>query len=543
MKGGGGGGGGGDKLGRSKQPPELPRLRLLFVGVGCFLFFLVFLLSSRRDATIISRTSRNFQVDVLPRQGEVKGEAGPKEPGRDAGGGATPGSDEPAPAAGAGEAAVRDNPGHVTATAQASPPPHPPEHDKPDEKQQARQHDVASDASSGNRPPLCDLSDARADVCYLAGDIRMDARASAFVVVDPAAGGANGTATFKVRPYARKGDVTSMSRVTEVTVRATADAAAAPRCTATHTSPAVVFSVSGYSGNIFHDFSDVLVPLYTTAQRYRGDVQLVLADAASWWLAKYGALVRELSRHAPLDLAAAGAGGEVHCFRHAVVGLRAHRELIIEPARSPDGLAMPDFARFLRRALSLPRDAPTRPGGGGGGGEARRKPRLLVISRRGTRLLLNTDAVVRAAEEVGFEVAVDGLDAAGDIAPVARLVNSFDAMVGVHGAGLTNMVFLPPAATVVQIVPWGGLRWIARLDFGDPAEAAGLRYVQYEVAVEESTLKDKYPRDSEIFANPTALHKKGFTFMRHTFLNGQDIIVDVDRFRAVLVQAFKNLTK
>ena len=197
---------------------------------------------------------------------------------------------------------------------------------------------------------------------------------------------------------------------------------------------------------------------------------------------------------------------------------------------------MPDFTMFLRRALSLPRHAPTRPG--------RRKPRLLVVSRRGTRLLLNANAVARAAEEVGFEAVVSELSAAGgDIARAGRLVNSFDALVGVHGADLTNMVFLPPGAAMVQIVPWGGLRWIARLDFGEPAAAMGLRYIQYEVAVHESTLKDKYPRDHEVFTNPTALHRKGFTFVRRTFLNGQDIIVDVDRFRPVLLQALENLAQ
>ena len=54
------------------------------------------------------------------------------------------------------------------------------------------------------------------------------------------------------------------------------------------------------------------------------------------------------------------------------------------------------------------------------------------------------------------------------------------------------------------------------MGFGDTAEAMGLRYVQYEVAVHESSLRDKYPRDHEIFTNPTAMHRKGFKFLRHT---------------------------
>ncbi|CAO2193365.1 unnamed protein product [Urochloa humidicola] len=538
--------------------------RVLFVAVGCFLFFLVFLLSSRPDAAVVldahgggvrpqqGRGGRHGHLQQSAEQsndmaatergernhGEVARDAAAAEEGRERNAFAvTRNSDEQVqPAA---DDPDKDKSSPAAAAVQTTPPP----------------HGLPGDISFTTRAdsvehllwrPLCDTSGSRADVCDLAGDVRMDANASAFVVV----GGAGDEHTYRVRPYPRKGDATSMGRVTELTVRAASAATGPPpppRCTATHVEPAIVFSIGGYAGNLFHDFTDILVPLYGAAASFRGGALLVVADASPRWLARYGAVLHALSpRHAPLYLAAAAAAGEVHCFRRAVVGLHARRELMIEPERGTDGIAagMPEFTRFLRRALSLPRDAPTRPGAAGS-----RKPRLLIVSRRGTRLLLNADAVARAAAEVGFEVAVSELSAvaaaAGDdgVARVARLVNSFDALVGVHGADLTNMVFLPAGAAVVQIVPWGGLQWIARMDFGDPAEAMGLRYIQYEVAVHESTLKDKYPRDHEIFTNPTALHRKGFTFMRNTFLKGQDIVVDVDRFRKVLVQALENLNQ
>ncbi|XP_062202988.1 alpha-1,3-arabinosyltransferase XAT3-like [Phragmites australis] len=614
-------GGVGDKAGRGgRLPPALrlesQRFRLLSIVVGCFLFCLVFLLSSRPDATafVISQSNhvsprasledarrpavktlrssagfgRDFHVDILPAQqgqgeshghlrqsveqnndkavtewvrdtviveerSDVEGEAEPNEAERGSNAAASTSSSDEHAAPGV-EKAAEDDAVRTTA-AQPAVETTSTRLDQPEEKHQVggqiklqeqparpRQQQEESKESTRpgdqkTRPPLCDFADFRSDVCDFAGDIRMDANASAFVVVNPA-GGASGQMTHRVRPYPRKGDETCMGRVTEITVRATADAAAAPRCTRTHTAPAVVFSIGGYTGNIFHDFSDVIVPLYNTVQRYRSDVQLVMANVDSWWLVKYDKLLRELSRHAPLDLSKAGASGEVHCFGHAVVSLRAHRELIIERERSLDGLSTLDFTRFLRRALSLPRDAPTRLGDGTG-----RKPRLLIISRRRTRILLNLDAVVRAAEEVGFEAIVNESDVANDIAQVGRLINSCDALVGVHGAGLTNTMFLPPGATMVQIVPWGGLQWMARADYGEPAEAMGLRYIQYEVAVGESTLKDKYPRDHEIFTNPTALHKKGFMFIRQTLMDGQDITVDVSRFREVLLQVLNNLAQ
>jgi len=615
MKGGG--------RGRLQQPlrVESQRFRLLSIVGGCFVFCLVFLLSSRPDATAFDtvspraslegarrpaavktlRTSSaagsggDFQVDILPQQQggslrqSVEQSAGDKtatewvrdtviveersdaeaseaaaEPEEAA---ESNPDDQPAPGTrsrgnepGAEEKKVRDDATVVTTAAAAAQPaaettataPDRPEgkpraagggqsklQEQPARQPQEERHDEPARSGGGDHhqkqlPPLCDFSDFRSDICDMAGDIRMDANASAFVVVDPASG-AGGGQWHRVRPYPRKGDETCMGRITEVTVRSTGGDA--PRCTREHAAPAVVFSIGGYTGNIFHDFSDVLVPLYTTAHRYGGDVQLVMANVASWWLVKYDRLLHALSRHAPLDLARAGAAGEVHCFRRAVVSLRAHKELIIERARSADGLATPDFTRFVRRALSLPRDAPTRLGDGTG-----RKPRLLVISRHRTRLLLNLDAVVRAAEEVGFEAVVNESDVGNDISQVGALINSCDALVGVHGAGLTNMVFLPPGATLVQIVPWGGLQWMARADYGDPAEAMGLRYIQYEVAVGESTLKDKFPPGHKIFTDPTSLHKKGFMFIRQTLMDGQDIAVDVGRFREVLLQVLNNLS-
>ncbi|EEE53772.1 hypothetical protein OsJ_00161 [Oryza sativa Japonica Group] len=528
---------------------ESQRFRLLTIVVGCFLISLTFLLSSRPDATVFSTLSpresledarmpamkmlhrsssggltRDFHVDILPQQGErhahmqqsvdqtaektewvkdtviiqeVAGERS-EEAEEAAERVAADSGDEAAPAV------EEKNQQQLPVKLQ-------------DAGEPARTPEQTVTSHSVDRRPLCDFSDFRTDICDFSGDVRMAANTSEFVVVvDPAAA----AVSHKVRPYPRKGDATCMGRVTEITVRATGDAAGAPRCTRAHDVPAVAFSIGGYTGNIFHDFSDVIVPLYNTVQRYRGGVQLVMVNVASWWLVKYDKLLRELSRHAPIDLAKAGAAGEVHCFPSAVVSLRAHRELIIERERSLDGLATPDFTRFLRRALSLPRERAD-------------------AARRRHRAAAAPPGHLPGAHQAAPEPRRRGPRGGGG--RVGKLINSCDALLGVHGAGLTNMMFLPPGATMVQVVPWGGLQWIARMDYGEPAAAMGLNYIQYEIAVAESSLKDKYPAGDEIFTNPTGLHKRGFAFMKQTLMDGQDITIDVTRFRPVLQQALDNL--
>jgi hypothetical protein len=104
----------------------------------------------------------------------------------------------------------------------------------------------------------------------------------------------------KVRSYLWKGDETCMGRMTEITVCATSAPNVAPRCTATHVALWWRSRSAGTPGNIFHDFSDVLVPLYTAAaQKYRGDVQLVMTNVVSWWLVKYGRLLRAVAARGP----------------------------------------------------------------------------------------------------------------------------------------------------------------------------------------------------------------------------------------------------
>uniref|UniRef100_A0A453DIW3 Glycosyltransferase 61 catalytic domain-containing protein n=1 Tax=Aegilops tauschii subsp. strangulata TaxID=200361 RepID=A0A453DIW3_AEGTS len=103
------------------------------------------------------------------------------------------------------------------------------------------------------------------------------------------------------------------------------------------------------------------------------------------------------------------------------------------------------------------------------------RPQMLIISRGGTRKLLNLEEVAAAATELGFNVTV--AEAGADVAAFAALVNAADVLLAVHGAGLTNQIIQPTQAVVLQIVPWGNMDWMATNFYGQPARDMQLRYV------------------------------------------------------------------
>ncbi|XP_044454453.1 beta-1,2-xylosyltransferease XAX1-like [Triticum aestivum] len=144
------------------------------------------------------------------------------------------------------------------------------------------------------------------------------------------------------------------------------------------------------------------------------------------------------------------------------------------------------------------------------------QPQMLIISCGGTRKLLNQEEVAAAATELGFNVTV------AEAGAFVALVNAADVLLAVHRAGLTNQIFQPTQAVVLQIVPWGNMDWMATNFYGQPARDMQLRYVEYYVDEEETSLKDKYPRE-------------------HLTIMKQDVKVNLARFRPFLLQAIDNL--
>lgn len=388
------------------------------------------------------------------------------------------------------------------------------------------------------------VSDPRSDFCVTTGGVRIAAGPSRSPTVYLAGGQQLAGGRRTLQPYPRKTDKTAMSRTAPVEIIGGEAATVPPPCDVTHTAPAVVFSTGGFAGNFFHDVSEVLIPLFLTAGQLR-HVQLVASDYESFWVTRYRWILDYLAggpEQAGVVAAASPSSPVepmVHCFPAAVVGLKYHGHLACNATAPPGGVTIYDFRRFLREALALsppPPNSPPPPA------EDQRRPLLVLLSRSTSRALLNEAAVAELAREVGFRVEVAAPEAMGRPEAFSRVVAGAAVLAGVHGAGLTNMVFLREGAVVLQVVPWG-LDWSAMAYFREPAQAMGLQYVEYKVAVEESTLSDEYPLDHPVLTDPWAIHRLGYNVSGPIYTDGQKVRLNLTRFRESLLEALRRLPR
>nr|XP_043614108.1 alpha-1,3-arabinosyltransferase XAT3-like isoform X1 [Erigeron canadensis] len=365
---------------------------------------------------------------------------------------------------------------------------------------------------------ICDTSKPRSDTCEIKGDVRIHGTSSTIFVLSSESGNASRT----IKPYARKGDQGAMEGITKFTIKSFQEQAeSVPNCTKTHNVPGIVFSVGGYSGNNFHAFTDIIVPLYATSREFNGEVKFLVANKRSRWTSKFQELLHKLSKYEIIDI---DQEKEVHCFTSMIVGLRKDdkKELHIE--------SMKDFTMFLRSSYSLERLNAINLTN-----SSTTKPRLLIVSRQYTRALINVNDVIRASQNSGFEVIVTEMNA--NLTHVSRLVNSCDVLMGVHGAGLTNMVFLPENSVVIQVVPWGKMEWIANTYFGEPSKAMGLKYLEYKISEGESTLIEQYPLNHQVFMDPYSFQRKGWEAYKSIYLDKQNVMLNVTKFQETLQRA------
>ncbi|KAG6480380.1 hypothetical protein ZIOFF_063880 [Zingiber officinale] len=383
-------------------------------------------------------------------------------------------------------------------------------------------------AMARRREPICWGTSRRSNVCDARGHVRILGSSRTILLPRSAT-----DREWAIKPYCRKHDPPAMKNVTEWTLKPLpGEGPSPPRCTARFAVPALVFSVGDYTDNLFHSFTDVLIPLFISAYGFRGEIQLVVADRKDWWLEKFVLILKQLSNY---DLVDADGNEGVLCFPRAIVGLDFHKELGVNASKTSAGFSIVEFRDLLRRAYRLERRAV------GEWAAAAAKPTLLIISRKGTRAFLNEEAMAETAARLGFQVRLAEATRSSDVGEFARLVNAADVMVGVHGAGLTNMVFLPAGAVLVQVVPLNGLAWLARDTFEKPAPAMGIKYLAYHIDEAESTLTEQYAKDDPVLKDPRSVHRKGWPAISKTYLENQDVRMNLTKFNNTLAEVLKLL--
>ncbi|XP_011073054.1 protein O-linked-mannose beta-1,4-N-acetylglucosaminyltransferase 2-like [Sesamum indicum] len=372
------------------------------------------------------------------------------------------------------------------------------------------------------KKPIYNFSNSRSDVVVINGDIRIHGKSSTIFI---ASSSERGLHSWTLMPYPRKADVSAMQRVRNWTMKFQV-AAKLPDCIRKFSIPAVLFSTGGFSGNPYHDFSDLLIPLYLTARPFNQTLLFLVTDSHRSWISKFKPILERLSKHDVINI---DKRDQVLCFARTTIGLKAHdEELSLNPSQFPY-YSIKHFRQFLQTTYSLERTSIN---------DRLRstRPRMLIISRKNTRVFKNEGEVAKLGKNLGFDVVVGDIPC--NMGIVAKFVNSLDVMVGVHGAGLTNMVFLPDNAVLIQIIPLG-LESSAKRYYEFPTKEMTLRYLGYKVSVNESSLFGKYPADSEVYRDPGAVRSRGYLRFRSIYMDNQDVNIDLARFKDTLLNALQ----
>ncbi|XP_020585890.1 protein O-linked-mannose beta-1,4-N-acetylglucosaminyltransferase 2-like [Phalaenopsis equestris] len=370
----------------------------------------------------------------------------------------------------------------------------------------------------------CDRSHFRTDVCYMLGDIRTGGGGRSILLVSPSQ---NNKTEERIRPYTRKWEKGIMNTVGELALRPSLPAAA-KICDVKHKAPAVVFSTAGYTGNVFHEFNDGLIPLYITAARFSGEVVLVVSEYHEWWFSKYEMILEKMSRYEIVDLRR---DRRVHCFDEMIVGLKIHGDLAIDSNLMHEGKSIHDFQSLLTAAL-----APTahKPSPEPPLSAARFK--LTIIVRHHSRRLLNLQSILHLLHHSGFQTTLLSPKRSTPLSDIHRSLTAADALLSVHGAALTHLLFMRPGSVLIQIIPLG-LDWAAETYYGEPARRLGLRYLAYNVTAGESSLSKEYGKDDPVLVNPNFVTKKGWAETKRVYMDKQDVDLDLQRFGKVVRRA------
>lgn len=341
----------------------------------------------------------------------------------------------------------------------------------------------------------------RGDQCFASHQVRIQNSTQTIIYIPSLSGSQTAIKTRRmIKPYTLKDDANAMQKVKPLQIlEGNLRDTDIPTCRYHHHIPALVFSSGGHTPNMFHELDELLIPLFLTTYHFKSEVQFFITDYNSIVVNKYRKLLKRLSKYDPID---ASTNGSTHCFPGAIIGLNYHANVAVNYSDIPFGYTMTDFRRFMYESYDLnASDMEIR--------RVRKRPVLVLISRSKSRVLLNENELVRLIEDLGFQVHVAQEKEMSNFEQFAPVLSRCDVLLGVHGAGLSNAVFLPQGAVMLQVVPLG-LKYAAVYNYGDPAIRMGSRHVQYLIEPKESSLLDIYSPDDPVIVDPESIFAKGY---------------------------------
>ncbi|XP_077218545.1 glycosyltransferase family 61 protein [Tasmannia lanceolata] len=390
----------------------------------------------------------------------------------------------------------------------------------------------------------CDRTSTRSDVCFMKGDIRTRSPSSSIFLYSEKSNTTE-TQIEKIKPYTRKWETSVMDTIDELRlIVKTKDTQTQSPCQVQHSVPAVFFSTGGYTGNVYHEFNDGILPLYITSKNFNKQVVFVILEYHDWWITKYGDILSQLSNYPPIDFSK---DPKTHCFSEAIVGLRIHDELTVDSSQMPVNHSIQDFRHLLddaykpritsiiqeeeeAAALALPKVEGLK--------EMKKQPKLVIVARNGSREISNQREVVKLAESIGFKVEILQPTPTMELAKIYRAINGCNAMVGVHGAAMTHFLFMRPGSVFVQVVPLG-TDWAAQTYYGEPSMKLGLKYIGYKIMDRESSLYEEYDKEDAVLRDPESVNAKGWQVTKRVYLDGQKVRLNLGRFGKRLLRAYR----
>ncbi|XP_050226547.1 xylan glycosyltransferase MUCI21-like [Mercurialis annua] len=424
-------------------------------------------------------------------------------------------------------------------------------------------------SSISNGTMCCDRRSIRSDVCVMKGDVRTHSVSSSVFLytsrnISTLIGDSDEFQHEKIKPYTRKWEKSVMDTIDQLDLVSKQEKSAIDhRCDVKHEVPAVFFSTGGYTGNVYHEFNDGILPLYITSQHFKKKVVFVILEYHTWWIMKYGDILSHLSDYPAIDFST---DKRIHCFPEAIVGLRIHDELAMDPSLVSGNKSIVDFHNLLDKAyrpriksliraeterevaqkkpkqkvLALPPSSETLLEFKEDVQELKlkRRPKLVIVSRNASRAITNEDLLVKMAEKIGFRVEVLKPGPTTELARIYWALNSSDVMIGVHGAAMTHFLFMKPGSVFIQVIPLG-TEWAADAYYGEPARKLGLKYIGYQIAPTESSLYDKYDRNDPVLQDPPSIANKGWEYTKTIYLDSQNVILNLGRFQKRLVRAYR----